>query len=401
MFSFTLQVKNELARTPLAKRCCALAEIKAFLQVSGLLVLGENTRKILIPTEHAPVARRLFSLIKNAFKITPVVLTLNKNRLRKKHSYIIQISKEEDINRILQELDLFSAQRAPSDRASAAKPVVTGISAATEAAAGAAAAAAIVIAATEEAVASSAASELELRKEKNREGKGKEKGQRDRWQGSCCRRAYLRGAFLAGGSLTNPEREYHMEMVVPYEYYAQEIVRLLVFFSMDIRYFQRKGDFVLYLKGGEKIGDFLRIIAAHSGLLSFENIRVVKGVRNQINRLVNCETANLTKTIFASQDQIESIRLIQRTIGLENISSSLREIAELRLNNPEATLKELGDQALPPLSKSSVNHRLRRLNALALKIGKRNGDSNETGKSSESGKSGKSSETLREEQDRH
>ena len=179
-----------------------------------------------------------------------------------------------------------------------------------------------------------------------------------------------RGIFLAGGSLANPEKEYHMEMVVPYESYAEEIVRLLSSFGIEIRYFQRKSDFVLYLKGAEKIGDFLRIIAAHSGLLNFENIRVVKGVRNKINRLVNCETANLTKTIFASQDQIQSIHLIQKTIGLENISPSLREIAQLRLAFPEATFKELGELAEPSLSKSTINHRLRRLNDLARKIKK-------------------------------
>ena len=316
MLSFAIQVKNELARIPLAKHCCALSEIRAFLQVSGLLVLGEKTRKILIPTEYAPVARRLFLLLKNVFNITPEILTIDKNRLQKKHSFHIQISNEEVVTRILQEHALF-----PSFREISAKQ------------------------------------------------KGKAKGYKRR-QKLCCRRAYLRGVFLASGSLTNPEREYHMEMVVPYEFYAEEIVRLLSFFNMDIRYFQRKDGFVLYLKGGEKIGDFLRIIAAHSGLLNFENIRVVKGVRNQINRLVNCETANLTKTIFASQDQIQNIRLIQETVGLENIPPSLREIAELRLHYPEATMKELGDLAEPPLSKSSVNHRLRRLNQLSLKINK-------------------------------
>ena len=310
MLSFALQVKNELARSPFTKRCCSLAEIKAFLQVNGFLVIGRNTRKISIPTEYAPVARRLFMLFKHAFKITPDILTCRKNRLQKKNSFLIQFSKEDDVTKILQELAfLFPAC-------------------------------------------------------------GKRKAD---FQSVCCRRAYLRGVFLAGGSLTNPEREYHMEMVVPYESYAEEIARLLGLFNLQIRYFQRKGDFVLYLKGAEKIGDFLRIIAAHSGLLNFENIRVVKGVRNQINRLVNCETANLTKTIFASQDQIQNIRLIQETLGLENIPPSLREVANLRLSFPEATLKESGDLAEPSLSKSSVNHRLRRLSALARKI--KNGSS--------------------------
>jgi DNA-binding protein WhiA len=308
MLSFAQQVKSELARSPFSKSCCSLAEIKAFLQINGSLVIGKNTRKILIPTEYAPVARRLFVLFKQTFKITPDILTYQKNRLRKKNSYLIQLSKREDATKILNDLGFLCTTC--GERKTVFEYV-------------------------------------------------------------CCRRAYLRGVFLAGGYLTNPEREYHMEIVVPYQSYAEEIARLFGYFNLEIRYFQRKGDFVLYLKGAEKIGDFLRIIAAHGGLLNFENIRVIKEVRNQTNRLVNCETANLTKTIFASQDQIQNIRLIQETVGLENISSSLREVANLRLCFPEATLKELGDLAKPTLSKSSVNHRLRRLGALARKIQKR------------------------------
>ncbi len=318
MLSFALKVKNELARSPLAKSCCSRAEVKAFLQVNGFLEIGVNTRKILIHTEYAPVARRLFLLLKHAYKITPGVLTCHKNRLqkKKKNSFLIQVSGEDNVSKILRDLDFFSPA---------------------------------------------------CGKTKAAESTGK---RRKGLQDICCRRAYLRGIFLAGGSLTNPEREYHMEMVVPYESYAEEIARLLSYFNIEIRYFQRKSDFVLYLKGAEKIGDFLRIIAAHRGLLNFENIRVVKGVRNKINRLVNCETANLTKTIFASQDQIQNIRLIQETIGLGNIPSSLREVAQLRLAFPEATFKELGELAEPSLSKSTINHRFRRLNDLARKIKK-------------------------------
>ena len=319
--SFAVQVKNELARLPLDKRCCSLWEIKAFLQVSGFLVLAENGRKLLIPTEYAPVARRLFQLFKHAFNITPEVFTLRRNRLQKNHSYHIRISEEDDVTTVLRELDPFPASWKMTRRGGKLPPG-------------------------------------------SRAPAGKSR------QKICCRRAYLRGVFLAGGSLTNPEKEYHIEMVVPYELYVEEIVRLLRFFEIEIHYFQRKDDFVLYLKDGEKIGDFLRVIAAHSGLLNFENIRVVKGVRNRINRLVNCETANLTKTAFASQDQIKNIHLIRETIGLENIPPSLRETAELRLRFPEATIKELGDLAEPPLSKSSVNHRLRRLNELSRKVTK-------------------------------
>ena len=331
MESFALQVKNELARTLLTKRCCVMWEIKAFLQVSGFLVLGENTKKILIPTEYAPVARRLFLLFKRAFNITPEIFTLHRNRLQKNHSYHIQISGKDDVDRILQEFDPFSTFRETTRRGGTLPPSALPAP-----------------------------------------PSGRETAPaRKKRQNLCCRRAYLRGAFLAGGYLTNPEKEYHMEIVVPYEFYAMEIVRLLRFFDMEIRYFQRKDDFVLYLKGGEKIGDFLRIIAAHSGLLNFESIRVVKGMRNQINRLVNCETANLTKTVFASHDQIKNIYLIREKVGLENIPPSLRQAAELRLRYPEATMKELGVLADPPLSKSSVNHRFRRLNELSMKIAER------------------------------
>jgi DNA-binding protein WhiA len=143
---------------------------------------------------------------------------------------------------------------------------------------------------------------------------------------------------------------------------------MLSSFNLEGRYFKRKEDFVVYLKGAEKIGEFLRIVSAHNALLDFENVRIVKGVRNRINRLVNCETANLTKTVFASQEQIGNIGLIEKTMGLKALPPTLRQVAQLRLRFPEATLQELGEMAVPPLSKSAVNHRLRRINTLAQKI---------------------------------
>ena len=136
----------------------------------------------------------------------------------------------------------------------------------------------------------------------------------------CCRRAYLRGAFLAGGSINDPRTDYHLEIVIPCEAYAGAVKEVLASFDLEVRYFQRKDDFVLYLKNGEEIGEFFRIIAAPNALLKFENIRIVKGVRNKINRLINCETANLTRTVVASQEQIANITLIEDSIGLSNIT---------------------------------------------------------------------------------
>ncbi len=185
---------------------------------------------------------------------------------------------------------------------------------------------------------------------------------------SCCQRAFLRGAYLCIGSMSDPEKSYHMEFVCTDKRKAEQLREMIKGFDIDARIILRKKYFVVYIKEGAGIVDLLNVMEAHISLMNFENLRIVKEMRNSINRRVNCEAANITKTVNASSKQIEDIILIKDTYGLKNLQEPLRRIAEIRLEYPEATLKELGEYMDPPIGKSGVNHRLRKLSELADKI---------------------------------
>jgi DNA-binding protein WhiA len=186
----------------------------------------------------------------------------------------------------------------------------------------------------------------------------------------CDRKGYLRGAFLASGSMNNPENSYHLEMIHKEKKIAEDLAALMNGFNLKAGVSSRKHMYVTYLKDSDKISDFLALIGAHDGVLQFENIRVMKDVRNTVNRQVNCDSANLTKTVNAAMRQQEKIRLIQETAGFQIMPESLRDIALLRLEYPEATLKELGEQLSPPIGKSGVSHRLNRIEEIADKLEK-------------------------------
>lgn len=188
------------------------------------------------------------------------------------------------------------------------------------------------------------------------------------------RRSYLRAAFLAVGSITNPERGYHLEMLFESEFEANEVKELMNIYGLGAKYVRRKENYITYLKGAEAISDFLTVIGAMRAVLSFENIRVVKDVRNNANRRTNCETANIQKTVDASTRQVADIEYIDERLGLENLQGDLRELALLRLDNRDASLAELGRLMSPELGKSGVNHRLKKLAELAenLRINEEN-----------------------------
>ena len=181
-------------------------------------------------------------------------------------------------------------------------------------------------------------------------------------------RAYIRGALLGGGSISNPEKAYHLEFVTHSEEYAKDLSKLVNRFGLNSKIIQRKNSYIVYIKEGEQIVDILNIVGAHTCLLELENIRIMKEMRNNVNRLVNCETANLSKTVNAAVRQVESIRLIQKEIGLQRLPKNLRDIAELRLNYPDESLKELGEMLDPPVGKSGVNHRLRKIEKIAEEL---------------------------------
>ena len=183
----------------------------------------------------------------------------------------------------------------------------------------------------------------------------------------CCKRAYIRGAFLAGGSISDPNKSYHFEIVCDSDVMAKQIQRLMCDFSMDAKIVRRKKSYVVYLKEGDQIADILNIMEAHVSLMELENIRILKDMRNTVNRKVNCETANINKTVSAAVKQLEDITYLRDNMGLEKLAEGLREVAYARLSHPDATLKELGELLSPPVGKSGVNHRLRKLSDLAEK----------------------------------
>lgn len=180
----------------------------------------------------------------------------------------------------------------------------------------------------------------------------------------CCRAAFLRGAFLSGGSVTDPKKRYHLELVTPHYSLSREVFALLNEMEFVPRQTTRKSNYVVYFKASEYIEDFLTAAGAPVSALALMETKVEKEFRNRINRRVNCETANLTKTVDASRGHIEAIRSIMDKRGLEGIPESLRETAVLRLKYPEATLSELARMFSAPVGKSGLNHRLRKLVSL-------------------------------------
>ncbi len=186
-------------------------------------------------------------------------------------------------------------------------------------------------------------------------------------------RAFIRGAFLGGGSISDPGKTYHMEFVTNNEDFAESLKDLINELGFNCKVVSRKNNYVVYLKESEQISDLLSIIGAHSALLSLQNTKVVKAMRNNVNRIVNCETANLSKTVNAAVRQIENIRFIQDTVGINSLPDNLQEIASIRLEYEDMTLKELGEMLDPPISKSGVNHRLRKLEEIAEDMKRKKG----------------------------
>lgn len=307
--SFAAQTKKELTLME-SESCCEKAELSALIRMNGAVQLSSQKVVLDVSTENAAIARRIYSLLKKSFKVHTELLVRKKMRLKKNNVYIVRVPAQ--VQEILKELQIVSEGFL----------FTPGIE-----------------------------PEIIMR--------------------SCCKRAYLRGAFLAGGSVNNPEgSSYHLEIYSMYEEHCQALCRLANEFDLNARCIERKKGFVLYIKEGEKIIEFLSLIGAHQALLRFEDVRIMKDMRNSVNRLVNCETANLNKTIGAAVRQIDNIRLLQKEVGLNNLPEKLREVAEIRLRHPDMNLKEVGDLLKGQVSKSGVNHRLRKIDELAEKLRK-------------------------------
>ncbi|MCT8976411.1 DNA-binding protein WhiA [Clostridium sp. CX1] len=313
--SFSVKVKNEVCRYTNITKEEAIAELSAIMKVSGTLLLGGNKQfSFKVTTENPAIARFIFKILKEHFNMHTQILVKKSNSLKKNNVYMILITEEMNVRGLLKQVGLLKEnENVFSLDYSIPKRIIK----------------------TEE-----------------------------------CKRAYIKGAFLGGGSISNPEKTYHLEFVTHDNDYSEDLSDLINEYGLNSKVIQRKSSYIVYLKEGEQIVDLLNIIGAHASLLELENVRIMKEMRNNVNRLVNCETANLSKTVNAAVRQVESIKLIQKEIGLARLPKNLREIAELRLSYPDESLKELGEMLNPPVGKSGVNHRLRRIEKIAEELRK-------------------------------
>lgn len=309
--SLTRQVKQELARAEESMACCSSWELKALLLRNGFYTIRHNTHILSIAVDDIAVARRLFNLLRQVGVASPVIVRQQEKKLQKSQ-FLIQVLGREQVDALLVYLDLKEAGRHLSlPRRFTAVPRRT-----------------------------------------------------------CCRKAFLRGAFLAGGSISVSRRSgYHLELNCSSFEDAQFDQKIFEYFDLEPLIRRRNGSVFLYFKNADSVADYLRIIDAWNTLLQFESMRVVKSMRNQVNRLVNFETANLEKVVASSQQQLDNIEQIDHLIGLEKLSPALREAALIRKLHPELSLKELGEMLDPPVSKSGMNHRFRQLEKILIKAG--------------------------------
>ncbi len=302
--SFSSKVKGELSLHFGNGRHCEIAEMAAFVNICGQTAsFGENFC-LNMQTENFHVAKKCFTLLKNTFNIIADVSVKSSGR---KQVYTVFVKNFRQAETILKATGmLFTEDGQVKKRIYT--PVVSSV---------------------------------------------------------CCRRAYIRGAFISVGSINDPEKNYHLEFVLAEEDAADQLRQLINSFELDAKVVERKEHFVVYLKEGEQIVDLLNIMEAPQALMELENVRIVKEMRNDINRKVNCEMANLNKVVGAAVKQLEDIEYIEETIGLSSLPEQLEEIARVRLEYPDKSLKELGSLLSTPVGKSGVNHRLRKISNIA------------------------------------
>lgn len=303
--SFASETKKEMTQSEM-NACCAKAELSALIRMNGALGFSNRSISLDVQTENAAIARRLYTLLKSNYSYEVELLVRKKMRLKKNNVYICRM--RDGAKKVLSELSIVSET-------------------------------------------------FEFHHHINQELVKKD----------CCKRSYLRGAFLAGGSVNNPETSaYHLEIYSLYKDHSEALESLMNEFRLNAKTIERKKGYITYLKEAEKIADFLGLTGAHTALLKFEDVRIVRDMRNSVNRLVNCETANLNKTIGAALRQVENIKYIDKTMGLEQLPEKLKEIARLRVEYQDVTLKELGEMvSTGTVSKSGINHRLRKLDEIA------------------------------------
>jgi cell division protein WhiA len=309
MSSYASQVKKELTSLTIHPEH-AKAELAAFLRMNGVLNFHNHQFSLDITTENPAIARRIFLLIKTAYHVEPLLIVSRRMKLKKNNQYLVRL--QNHVKEILTNLEILTSNDGLITR-------------------------------------------IPKRVCSSREGT----------------MSYLRGAFLASGSVNNPETSrYHLEIYSAYQDHNNDLLDLMnQYFQLNAKTTKRRRGYIVYLKEAQKIGDFLHIIGAFNAMLAFEDLRIMRDMRNSVNRLVNCDTANLKKTATAAAKQVEDIELLKRKVGLENIPEKLQGIARLRLANPELSLKEIASQVPDgPISKSGANHRFKKIHELAQNL---------------------------------
>ncbi|WP_034445277.1 DNA-binding protein WhiA [Butyrivibrio sp. AE2032] len=311
--SFSSEVKEELEKHTGSSRHCQLAELTAIITSIGYVGIGEDGEMTLyLQADNSLVLRKFFTLLKKAFNIVTSILEDIPDVKSKGRIYRPVLRDREQLRAVLKATRLMETDGSVRDFENGVSPMIT--------------------------------------------------------KNSCCKRAFLRDAFLCIGSISDPNKGYHLEFVCTSEGQANQLKELIESFDIEARIVLRKKYHVLYVKEGAGIVDLLNIMEAPVSLMNLENLRILKEMRNSINRRVNCEVANITKTVNAATKQIEDITYIRDNFGFRQLPKSLKEMAQVRLEHPDATLLELGEYLDPPVGKSGVNHRLRKLSELADRI---------------------------------
>ena len=314
--SFSKEVKEELSRQlPSARHCC-IAETAAIISLCGHVKISSQDRfSVKIHTENIAVARKYFTLLKKTFNIVAEITIRQNAYLKKGRTYTITVNNHEEAVKILTTCKLLDDGDIVENMSVYDNTVI---------------------------------------------------------MNSCCKRAFVRGAFIASGSISTPEKFYHFEIVCNSYDKAVQLSDLIKSFDIESKIVERKKYFVVYIKDGAGIVDILNVMEAHVALMNLENVRILKEMRNSVNRKVNCETANLNKTVAAAVKQTMDIKYIQDTVGLSILPEALRQLAEIRLDNPDVSFKELGALLDPPVGKSGVNHRLRKISEISKNLQEKN-----------------------------
>lgn len=314
--SFSGMVKEELSKQISPARHCRIAELAALLCACGRLEGAFGEKKLRVQTENEAVVRKCFTLLQKTFNIRTEMQIRESSHMKRIRVFVLELTDQEQVRDVLQGTKLTVDEDAGGTLTLDNLLVI---------------------------------------------------------QQNCCKRAFIRGAFLSSGSISDPEKGYHFEIVCPEEGRAKQLQTITRSFDIDAKIVQRKKSYVVYVKEGAQIVDMLAVMEANVALMNLENIRILKEMRNSVNRKVNCETANINKTVNAAVKQMEDIKLIQKYIGFEQLNEGLAQLAQLRLQYPEATLKELGMMLNPQVGKSGVNHRLRKLSVMAEELREKQG----------------------------